>query len=98
MGGPLPDRNSPYWRAANLPSVHQIYLYDDPLLKKPLTKEHITPRLLGTGGPRPAGETEGDGPGSGTQNVARIALADAAPKDPCLSFRYRIGPRCSPGK
>jgi len=27
-----------YWRAANYLSVGQIYLYDNPLLKKPLTK------------------------------------------------------------
>ena len=36
-----------YWRAANYLSVGQIYLYDNPLLKAPLTKEHIKPRLLG---------------------------------------------------
>src|SRR5437016_12896055 len=36
-----------YWRAANYLSVGQIYLYDNPLLKKPLTREHIKPRLLG---------------------------------------------------
>ncbi len=36
-----------YWRAANYLSVGQIYLYDNPLLKQPLTKEHIKPRLLG---------------------------------------------------
>ena len=27
-----------YWRAANYLSVGQIYLYDNPLLKKPLAK------------------------------------------------------------
>ena len=36
-----------YWRAANYLSVGQIYLYDNPLLKKPLTLAHIKPRLLG---------------------------------------------------
>ena len=36
-----------YWRAANYLSVGQIYLYDNPLLKKPLELEHIKPRLLG---------------------------------------------------
>ena len=36
-----------YWRAANYLSVGQIYLYDNPLLKKPLKLEHIKPRLLG---------------------------------------------------
>ena len=36
-----------YWRAANYLSVGQIYLYDNPLLKQPLSKEHIKPRLLG---------------------------------------------------
>jgi phosphoketolase len=33
--------------AANYLSVGQIYLYDNPLLKKPLKLEHIKPRLLG---------------------------------------------------
>src|SRR5438046_2865799 len=42
-----------YWRAANYLSVGQIYLYDNPLLKKPLTKEHIKPRLLGHWGTTP---------------------------------------------
>ena len=32
-----------YWRAANYLSVGQIYLYDNPLLKKPLTVAHIQP-------------------------------------------------------
>ena len=36
-----------YWRAANYLSVGQIYLYDNPLLKKPLSKQHIKPRLMG---------------------------------------------------
>src|SRR5215467_10690478 len=36
-----------YWRAANYLSVGQIYLYDNPLLKQELTKDHIKPRLLG---------------------------------------------------
>ena len=36
-----------YWRAANYLSVGQIYLYDNPLLKKPLSEEHVKPRLLG---------------------------------------------------
>src|SRR6516164_5943710 len=42
-----------YWRAANYLSVGQIYLYDNPLLKKPLVKEHIKPRLLGHWGTTP---------------------------------------------
>ena len=42
-----------YWRAANYLSVGQIYLYDNPLLKKPLIKEHIKPRLLGHWGTTP---------------------------------------------
>src|SRR5438876_5077328 len=42
-----------YWRAANYLSVGQIYLYDNPLLNKPLTKEHIKPRLLGHWGSTP---------------------------------------------
>ncbi len=42
-----------YWRAANYLSVGQIYLYDNPLLKEPLAKEHIKPRLLGHWGTTP---------------------------------------------
>ncbi len=42
-----------YWRAANYLSVGQIYLLDNPLLKKPLSLEHIKPRLLGHWGTTP---------------------------------------------
>jgi xylulose-5-phosphate/fructose-6-phosphate phosphoketolase len=42
-----------YWRAANYLSVGQIYLLDNPLLKKPLVREHIKPRLLGHWGTTP---------------------------------------------
>lgn len=42
-----------YWRAANYLSVGQIYLYDNPLLKAPLQREHIKPRLLGHWGTTP---------------------------------------------
>src|SRR6476646_3258311 len=42
-----------YWRAANYLSIGQIYLYDNPLLKQSLTKEHIKPRLLGHWGTTP---------------------------------------------
>jgi xylulose-5-phosphate/fructose-6-phosphate phosphoketolase len=42
-----------YWRAANYLSVGQIYLYDNPLLLKSLSQEHIKPRLLGHWGTTP---------------------------------------------
>jgi xylulose-5-phosphate/fructose-6-phosphate phosphoketolase len=42
-----------YWRAANYLSVGQIYLFDNPLLKTPLKKEHVKPRLLGHWGTTP---------------------------------------------
>lgn len=42
-----------YWRAANYLSVGQIYLLDNPLLKEPLSREHIKPRLLGHWGTCP---------------------------------------------
>jgi xylulose-5-phosphate/fructose-6-phosphate phosphoketolase len=42
-----------WWRAANYLSVGQIYLYDNPLLKQPLTLAHIKPRLLGHWGTTP---------------------------------------------
>jgi len=42
-----------YWRASNYLSVGQIYLMDNPLLRVPLTREHIKPRLLGHWGTSP---------------------------------------------
>jgi xylulose-5-phosphate/fructose-6-phosphate phosphoketolase len=42
-----------YWRAANYLSVGQIYLLDNPLLREPLKREHIKPRLLGHWGTSP---------------------------------------------
>ncbi|HPF27810.1 MAG TPA: hypothetical protein PK159_14585, partial [Steroidobacteraceae bacterium] len=42
-----------WWRAANYLSVGQIYLQQNPLLKEPLTKEHIKARLLGHWGTTP---------------------------------------------
>jgi xylulose-5-phosphate/fructose-6-phosphate phosphoketolase len=42
-----------YWRAANYLSVGQIYLCDNPLLKEPLTLEHVKRMLLGHWGTTP---------------------------------------------
>jgi xylulose-5-phosphate/fructose-6-phosphate phosphoketolase len=42
-----------YWRAANYLSVGQIYLMDNPLLRKPLKRAHVKPRLLGHWGTTP---------------------------------------------
>src|SRR3954451_23528878 len=55
--GPLsPDeirKLDAYWRASNYLSVGQIYLLDNPLLREPLRREHIKPRLLGHWGTSP---------------------------------------------
>src|SRR5215469_8691068 len=53
LSKPEIDAVDAYWRAANYLSVGQIYLYDNPLLKLPLTKAHIKPRLLGHWGTTP---------------------------------------------
>ncbi|MEP7139809.1 MAG: phosphoketolase, partial [Caldimonas sp.] len=42
-----------WWRAANYLSVGQIYLRDNPLLKRPITRADIKPRLLGHWGTTP---------------------------------------------
>jgi xylulose-5-phosphate/fructose-6-phosphate phosphoketolase len=42
-----------YWRAANFLAVGQIYLQANPLLREPLTIEHVKPRLLGHWGTTP---------------------------------------------
>jgi xylulose-5-phosphate/fructose-6-phosphate phosphoketolase len=46
-------RMDAWWRAANYLSVGQTYLYDNPLLKKPLKAEHVKPRLVGHWGTTP---------------------------------------------
>jgi xylulose-5-phosphate/fructose-6-phosphate phosphoketolase len=53
LGPDLLGRMDAYWRAANYLSVGQIYLYDNPLLRQPLKKEHVKPRLLGHWGTTP---------------------------------------------
>jgi xylulose-5-phosphate/fructose-6-phosphate phosphoketolase len=47
------ERLNAYWRAANYLSVGQIYLLANPLLREPLRREHIKPRLLGHWGTTP---------------------------------------------
>jgi xylulose-5-phosphate/fructose-6-phosphate phosphoketolase len=42
-----------YWRAANYLSVGQIYLYDNPLLREPLTMAHVKPLVVGHWGTVP---------------------------------------------
>ncbi len=42
-----------YWRAANYLAIGQIYLYDNPLLRKPLQLAHVKPTLLGHWGTTP---------------------------------------------
>ncbi|SMC57555.1 phosphoketolase family protein [Papillibacter cinnamivorans] len=42
-----------YWRAANYLSVGQLYLYDNPLLKRPLEQAHVKPLTVGHWGTTP---------------------------------------------
>jgi xylulose-5-phosphate/fructose-6-phosphate phosphoketolase len=42
-----------WWRANNYLTVGQIYLQANPLLREPLTPEHVKPRLLGHWGTSP---------------------------------------------
>ena len=46
-------RMDAYWRAANYLSVGQIYLYDNPLLREPLTLAHVKPLVVGHWGTTP---------------------------------------------
>ncbi|NLH17264.1 MAG: phosphoketolase family protein [Phycisphaerae bacterium] len=68
-----------YWRAANYLSVGQIYLFDNPLLKKPLKLEHMKPRLLGHWGTTPG------------LNFIYVHL-NRVIKDQDLNMMYVIGP------
>jgi xylulose-5-phosphate/fructose-6-phosphate phosphoketolase len=47
------DKIHRFWCAANYLTVGQIYLRENPLLREPLTVEHIKPRLLGHWGTSP---------------------------------------------
>src|ERR1043165_9791025 len=47
------EKHDAFWRALNYLSVGQIYLMDNPLLREPLKREHIKPRLLGHWGTSP---------------------------------------------
>lgn len=53
LSSDLVERIDRYWRAANYLSAGQIYLRANPLLKQPLSLEHIKPRLLGHWGTTP---------------------------------------------
>jgi xylulose-5-phosphate/fructose-6-phosphate phosphoketolase len=56
-GAPVSDqtlqRIDAWWRAANYLSVAQIYLLDNPLLRTPLVRDDVKPRLLGHWGTTP---------------------------------------------
>ena len=53
LASELLERMHGWWRAANYLSVSQIYLLDNPLLRRPLTQADIKPRLLGHWGTTP---------------------------------------------
>ena len=47
----LLNKMNAYWRAANYLSAGQLYLLDNPLLKKPLTMDQIKKKIVDTGEP-----------------------------------------------
>ena len=47
------ERINDYWNAANYLSLGQLYLLDNPLLEKPLQKEHIKRKIVGHWGTVP---------------------------------------------
>ena len=53
LSSDLLQRMDAYWRAANYLSVGQIYLYDNPLLKRPLQLGDVKHMLLGHWGTTP---------------------------------------------
>ena len=81
--GPLaPDelrKMDAFWRASNYLSVGQIYLLDNPLLREPLKREHVKPRLLGHWGTSPG------------LNMLYVHLNRVINKDD-LNMIYIIGP------
>jgi xylulose-5-phosphate/fructose-6-phosphate phosphoketolase len=49
----LVHRMNAYWRAANYVSVGQLYLYDNPLLRRPLELSDVKPLVVGHWGTTP---------------------------------------------
>jgi xylulose-5-phosphate/fructose-6-phosphate phosphoketolase len=68
-----------YWRASNYLSVGQIYLFDNPLLRQELKREHVKPRLVGHWGTTPG------------LNFLYVHL-NRVIKDQDLNMIYVIGP------
>ncbi len=50
------DKIDAYWRAANYLSAGQLYLLDNPLMKEPLTMDHIKKENRRSLGNRPGTE------------------------------------------
>ena len=42
------EKMNAYWRAANYLSAGQLYLLDNPLLKKPLSMDQIKKKIVGS--------------------------------------------------
>jgi xylulose-5-phosphate/fructose-6-phosphate phosphoketolase len=53
LSSELLQKMDAYWRAANYLSVGQIYLWDNPLLRKPLELDHVKPIVVGHWGTTP---------------------------------------------
>jgi xylulose-5-phosphate/fructose-6-phosphate phosphoketolase len=53
LSSELLQKMDAYWRAANYLSVGQIYLWDNPLLRKPLELAHVKPIVVGHWGTTP---------------------------------------------
>jgi hypothetical protein len=53
LSSDLLQKTDAYWRAANYLSVGQIYLYDNPLLKRPLKLSDVKPLVVGHWGTTP---------------------------------------------
>src|SRR5258706_12591846 len=69
-----------YWRASNYLSVGQIYVLDNPLLREPLKREHVKPRLLGHWGTSPG------------LNMLCVHLNRIIKRRDDLEMTYAIGP------
>jgi len=95
-----------YWRAANYLSVGQIYLYDNPLLKKPLELAHVKPIVVGHWGTTPARTSSTcTSTGSSRGTTSTCSTSPARPRRPGPGSQYLLGghlqrdlPQCQPGR
>lgn len=67
-----------YWRAANYLGAAQLYLLDNPLLREPLTMEHVKKKIVGHWGTVPG------------QNFVYVLVTSKHPRQQWLTMEQAV--------